>query len=227
VVDEADALEQLYSVESEAFVTERKRLERSLRDEGRGEEAAEIAKLRKPSQPVFLANRLAREQPDLVAQLVEEGERLAAAHEAGDPEQLRAAQRDLAARINALVRSVSGNLSGAIEQRLAVLLRAAASNPATAALLRRGVLSEEVEPAAFDALVGMTLAAPKTRPDREPKPRRARKREPGRVEELERKLAEATKALRQAERELRKAENALGRASRRVAQLTSRLKDAQ
>jgi hypothetical protein len=226
VVDEADAIEQLYSVEPETFVAERKRLERSLRDEGRGEEAAEVAKLRKPSQPVFIANRLAREQPDLVAQLVEDGERLAAAHEAGDPEQLRAAQRDLAGRINALVRTVSGNLSGAIEQRLAVLLRAAASNPATAALLRRGVLSEEVEPAAFDALVGMTLTAPKTPPEREPKPPRARTRKPGRAEELERKLAEATKALRQTERDLRKAENAHERASRRVAQLTAQLEDA-
>ncbi len=38
------------------------------------------------------------EQPDLVAQLVADGEQLAAAHEAGDPEQLRTAQRDLAGR---------------------------------------------------------------------------------------------------------------------------------
>ena len=35
-----DVLEQLYSVEPEQFVAERKRLERSLRGEGRAEEAA-------------------------------------------------------------------------------------------------------------------------------------------------------------------------------------------
>ena len=96
---DSDTLGQLYSVEPDEFVAERKRLERSLRDEGRAEEAAELAKLRKPPQPVFLANRLARQQPDLVGQLIDDGEQLAAAHEAGDPEQLRtAATRPCTAR---------------------------------------------------------------------------------------------------------------------------------
>jgi hypothetical protein len=215
---EPDILGQVYSVEPDEFVAARKRLERSLRDEGRAEEAAEVARLRKPSQPVFLANRLARRQPDLLAQLVEVGEQLAAAHKAGDPEQLRAAQRDLAGRVDALVRS-AGDLSAAIEQRLATLLRAAAANPVAAALLRQGVLSEEVEPAAFDALAGMTLAAPKVRPKREPERKRARERKPARAEELEVKL-------RQAERELRKAEADRERAARRVAQITKQLDDA-
>ena len=208
-------------------MAERKRLERSLRDEGRAEEAAELAKLRKPPQPVFLANRLAREEPDLVGQLIADGEQLAAAHEAGDPEQLRTAQRDLARRVDALVRAAPGDQSDATEQRLAVLLRAAASNPATASLLRRGVLSDEVEPAAFDALAGLTLSPPKTRPKREPKPQPARERKPGRVEELEGKLAEATKALREAERVLRKAEGDHERAARHIAQLAEKLEDAR
>ena len=111
------------------------------------------------------------------------------------------------------------DVSDAIEQRLATLLRAAATNPATATLLRQGVLSEEVEPTAFDALAGMTLAAPKARPKRETKPEPARGRKPGRVEELEGKLAEARKALRQAERDRE-------RAARRVAQLEKQLEDA-
>ena len=106
----SDVLEQLYSVEPEQFVAERKRLERSLRDEGRAEEAAELAKLRKPPQPVFIANRLARWQPDLVAQLLDDGERLAAAHEAGDADQLRAVQRDLVGRVDALVRIAPGTI---------------------------------------------------------------------------------------------------------------------
>jgi hypothetical protein len=221
-----DSLEQLYAVEPDEFVAERKRLEKSLRDKGRAEEAAEVAKLRKPSQPVFLANRLARWQPDLVAQLIDNGEQLAAAHEAGDPEKLRTAQRDLAGRVDALVRIAPGDVSDAIEQRLATLLRAAATNPATAPLLRRGVLSDEVEPTAFDALAGLTLAAPKARPKPKTRPEPPRKRKPGRVEELESRLAEARKALRQAERDLRKAESGHERAERRVAQLEKQLEDA-
>ena len=105
-----EILEQLYAVEPDEFVAERKRLEKSLRDEGRAEEAAEVAELRKPSQPVFLANRLARWQPDLVAQLVDAGERLAAAHKAGDAEQLRTVQRDLAGRVDALIRIVPATI---------------------------------------------------------------------------------------------------------------------
>jgi hypothetical protein len=225
-VADPDILEQLYAVEPEGFVAERKRLERSLRDEGRGEEAAEVAKLRKPSQPVFLANRLARWQPDLVAQLIDDGEQLAAAHEAGDPEKLRTAQRDLTGRVDALVRIAPGDLSGAIEQRLATLLRAAATNPATVPLLRDGVLSEEVEPAAFEALAGMSLAPSKARPKQEHQPKPARERKTGRVKELESKLADATKALRAAEREQRKAATAHERAARRVAELENRLEHA-
>ena len=223
---DSDTLEQLYSVEPDEFVAERKRLEKSLRDEGRAEEAAEVAALRKPSQPVFLANRLARWQPDLVGQLIDDGEQLAAAHEAGDPEKLRTVQRELASRVDALVRIAPGGVSGAIEQRLATLLRAAATSSATAPLLRQGVLSEEIEPAAFDALAGMTLAAPKTRPKRKTKPEPARKREPGRAEELEGKLADARKGLREAERELRKAESDHERAASRVAKLTEQLENA-
>jgi hypothetical protein len=222
---EPDLLEQLFSVEPEDFVAERKRLEKSLRDEGRAGEAAELALLRKPAQPVFLANRLAREKPDLVAQLLEVGERLKAAHETGDSEQLRAAQRDLAGSVDALVRAAPSGLSGAVEQRLAVLLRAAATNPATAALLRRGVLTDEIEPTAFEALAGMALPAPKPRQKQERKPEPVRERSRGRIEELEGKLAEARKALRQAERELRKAETAHERAARRVAQLEQRLEE--
>ena len=224
---EADVLEQLYAVEPDEFVAERKRLEHALREQDRAEEAAELAKVAKPALPVFVANRLSRERPDLVVQLVEDGERLAAAHEAGDAEQLRAVQGDLAGHVNSLVRTAPG-LSDSIEQRLSVLLRAAAINPVTATLLRRGVLSEEVEPTAFDALAGMTLATPKPRQKQEHKPEPARQRKRrGRVEELEGKLAEATKALRQAERELRKAESDRDRAALRVAQLTSRLEDTE
>jgi hypothetical protein len=225
VVVEPDVLKQLYAAEPEEFVAERKRLERSLRDEGRTEEADELAGLRKPPLPVYAANGLARERPDDVAQLISTGERLAAAHGAGDPEELRKAQAELTDRVTTLVRH-SGELSEAVEQRLATLLRAAASNPATAALLRRGVLSEEVEPAAFDALAGMTLAAPKPRPKQERKPEPARERKRGHVEKLEGQLAEATDALREAERELRRAERDHERAARRVAQLTERLEDA-
>jgi hypothetical protein len=232
VVDGPDALEQLYGVEPEQFIAERKRLERSLRDSGRTEEADELAQRKKPPLPVFVANRLARVSPDDIAGLISAGERLTAAHAAGDPAELRKEQAELARRIRTLVQKAEAAagqlLSGAMEQRLAVLLRAAASDPASAGLLRRGVLAEEVEPAAFGALAGISLASPKRRqePDRGADRAFEEKRR-ARVEDLKSELADARDALRRAKRELGKAEAEVKRAERRVAQLADRLDDAR
>jgi hypothetical protein len=207
-----DALEQLYAAGPDEFVAVRKELERALRDEGRTEEANEIAALRKPSAPVFAANRLAREHQDDVAALIDAGDQLVTAHGHGDADALRKAQRELAHRVTTLVRHAE--LSGAMEQRLAVLLRAAASDPDSAAQLRRGALQEEVEPASFDALAGISLAPPKKRPKPERGAERAREKERrARVKELERELANARAELKRAER--------------RVAQLEGRLEDVR
>jgi hypothetical protein len=225
-MDASDALEQLYAVEPEEFVAERKRLERSLRDEGRSEEANEVAALRKPSAPVFAANRLARQHRDDVAELIAAGEQLAAAQERGDADALRKAQRALSEHVSRLVRHAE--LSDAMEQRLAVLLRAAATDPESAASLRRGVLSDEVEPAAFDAVLGMKVAAPKRRAA----PKRTRdeatdRRRRERVEQLEDQLSAARSELRSAERKLGEAERERERAARLIDQLTERLENAR
>jgi hypothetical protein len=222
-----DVLEQLYAAAPDAFVAERKRLERLLREEGRPDEADELAKLRKPAVPVYAANGLARERSDDVAKLIAAGERLAAGHRSGDAEELRGAQRELTERVATLVRGAQ--LSGAMEQRLAVLLRAAATDPDSAKLLRRGVLSEEIEPTAFDALADVKVAKPKSRPaaaKREPSAAEARKRR-RQIEQLEAELSEAKSAARSAERRVATAEKERDRAERRVDQVTERLEKAR
>ena len=221
-----DVLEQLYGAEPDDFVAERKRLERLLRDEGRTEEAAALAKLKKPAVPVYAANRLARERAHDVAKLIAAGERLAGAHESGDADELRGAQRELTDSVSALVREAG--ISDAMEHRLGVLLRAAAIDPESAELLRRGVLADEVEPAAFDALAGMKIAKPK-RPaaaKREQSAATERKRRE-QIGELEGELAEARRDLRTAERTLAEAAKERDRAERRVDQLTARLERAR
>jgi chromosome segregation ATPase len=225
VASESDALEQLYAAAPEEFVSERKRLERSLRDEGRAQDADELAGLRKPPLPVFAANRLARERAEDIAKLIEAGERLASGHRAADAEELRGAQRELTDCVATLVRHAQ--LSGAMEQRLAVLLRAAASDPDSAKQLRRGVLAEELEPATFDALAGMAVKAPKPRaaPKRE-RNEAAERRRRERIEQLEAQLSDARHALRDAERRLAEAERERKRASRLIDQLSERLEES-
>lgn len=224
-----DALEHLYAVEPEDFVAERKRLERELRDQGRTDEAVEVAGRRKPTLPVFAANRLALRRRAEVGKLLDTAERLAEAHESGNREALRDAQVELNERIRSLVNDAEDAagrpLSEAAEQRLATLLRAAAVDAEVAPLLRRGVLAEELEPAGFDALAGLSLAAP---PRREASPRetaRARRdaERQAKVERIERDLADARRALRDAEDELTAAERQAERARRRVAGLEDEL----
>jgi hypothetical protein len=228
---EDDALERLYSVDPDEFVAERKRLERELRDRGDAEAAADIAGRRKPTLPVFTANRLARTRAADVGKLIDAAQRIAAAHESGEREQLREAQTELAERLRDLVQDAAEaagrQLSDAAEQRLASLLRAAAVDPDAAPLLRRGVLAEELEPAGFETLAGLSLAtAPKRAAsgrETDAQARRQAERD-AKVAELERDLADARGALRDAEKELTAAERQAERARRRVAELEERLK---
>ena len=222
MANEPDVLEQLYAAEPGQFVAERTRLERELRDAGRAAEADDLAARPKPAVPVFAANRLARDEEDDVAGLIAAGERLSAAHEAGDPGALRTEQADLARRVAGLVQKAQ--VSDAMEQRLAVLLRTAAGDPDSADLLRRGVLSEELEPAAFGALAGLSLAPQKKRPAAPKADRATEKKRDARVEELRSELEGARDELRRAKREREKAEADVERAERRVAQLERRLR---
>ncbi|HEU0303805.1 MAG TPA: hypothetical protein VFR32_04415 [Gaiellaceae bacterium] len=210
--DQPNALDQLYAAEPEQFIAERKRLERELRDAGRADEADELAARPKPTVPVFAANRLAREHSSDVTALISAAGRLTAAHEQGDADALRKEQAELARQVAGLVRAAQ--LSEPMEQRLAILLRTGASDPGSADLLLRGVLSEELEPAAFGALAGVSLPPRKERPKaarQEDRAREGKRRE--QVRELEKQLTEARAELKRAER--------------RVAQLTDRLEKAR
>jgi hypothetical protein len=226
-----DPLQQLYGVDLDEFVAERKRLVQSLREEGRPREAEDVAARRKPPLPAFLANRLARSRPRETAELIGAAERLAKAH-AGSAGDLRDAQERFRNALRKLVEGLADvanrSVSDAVEQRLIATLRAASVDPDMAALLRRGVLADEVDPAGFDALAGIPLkrrpesAATKPpgdsgRSGRADASRRARRAG------LQSELAEATKELRSAERAVSTAERERNRKARRVSDLEERL----
>jgi hypothetical protein len=229
-------LERLYAADPEQFVPERNRLVRELRDEGRDAEAREVAVLRKPPLPAFLANRLAHEQPHEMRALIDAAEKLSAAHRAGDAAKLRKAQAEHNDALRALVATASQAsgkpVSDAVEQRLATTLRAASVDPDTASLLVRGVLPSEVDPAGFDALAGMPVkhARARAKSGRTASSGRAERAESARrarTERLESQLADANDELRSAERQLEAAERAAERARRRVADLEERLERAR
>jgi hypothetical protein len=224
-----DVLAELYSAPLEDFVARRTALARALRKEGRDDEAGEVAAAKKPTLPAYLANRLAHDRPREIAALLDIAEKLAKAHGSGDAEKLRAAQRDLAEHVRELVAiapEVAGRaVSDSVGQRLAETLRAAATDPEAANLLRRGVLREEVETSGFEALAGVKLAAPKPlRKGASAEARAPRKpHHDARSERLEKELSEARREVRSAESALAAAERDVARARKRVSDLEARL----
>lgn len=225
-----DPIAELYAAAPEEFVARRTKLARRLRDEGREAESKEVASLRKPTLPAYLANRLAHDRPRDVSALLAAAEKLGKAHGSGDAGKLQSAQNELGERVRDLVTlapDVSGQaVSESVGQRLAETLRAAATDPDAAALLRRGVLQEEVETSGFEALAGLTLTRakhPATSTSKDASPRGSRARADARVEQLRKDLQAARRELQSAESAAKTAEREAVRARRRVSDLEARL----
>src|SRR5690242_6778159 len=110
-----EELDRLYELPLGEFTAARDEAAKRLRAEGRRDLADEVKRLRRPTLPVWLANRLAHERELDVKRLLNAGEALAASQTGGSAdefaearhdeqhalERLAAAVRELAARENA------------------------------------------------------------------------------------------------------------------------------
>jgi hypothetical protein len=240
-----DAAGRLYGLPLEDFTRERDALARELRREKQRDTAAAIAKLAKPSQAAWIANQLAREQRDLVDDLLAAGEALREAQEAALAGKGAAALRDAGAAERAAVDALMNAAkelrpggrrpSEATLERLRNTLHASAANEDVRAALATGRLVEDAEAtAAYGLLDAAALAVePPARPARqraakagEPRSggrrKAAREESPAEREAAEREAAERAAAEREAaerERERRQqleAELREARAERRA-----------
>ena len=215
VADElGEELDRLYELPPAEFTAARDEAAKRLRAEGRRELADEVKRLRKPTLPVWLANRLAHERELDVKRLLKAGEALGVSQAAGSAEDFAAARREeqhALERLAAAARDLAGRegASAPAIDRAVQTLRAAALTAEGRELLERGRLTEELEPPGFDALTGLPAARPATRKQTEPKDDRGERRRAleaarERVKTLragERERAkEARKAAREAER---------------------------
>lgn len=111
-----DALDELYGALPAEFVLTRARLERTLRDAGDGDAAAELRRRRRPHLAAWAVNRLARDHPDAVAALLRATDALAAAQSElmrGDgSEEWRAAARARQELVDTLVGQALSGLRG-------------------------------------------------------------------------------------------------------------------
>lgn len=149
-VHEIDGVDDLYALEPAEFTAARNALVRALKADGRKDDAALVAALRKPPTTAWALNQVARTDPDLVDDALEAGAALRAATDAamaGDPGALREATAADRAASGALVAAARERLAGAggagADTRLAATIRAAVLDDDVAADLRRGTLTAD------------------------------------------------------------------------------------
>jgi len=133
-------IDRLYGLDRDAFVAERDAAAKRLRREGDREGAERLRALRKPTVAAWAVNRLARDRPQDVGNL------LSSVDELG----LDAAQRIL---------EEADSASAATVERVRETLHAVSVDPQARELLRTGRLDRERQPGGLDAL-GLAGAVP-------------------------------------------------------------------
>lgn len=233
-------VEALYGLPLDEFTKARDALAREKRQAGEKAIAEEVKRAKKPSVIAWAANHLARHHADDVEHLLETGARLRraqmAALEGGDPSELRDASRVEAGEVRALAalgRSLLADSGRAgspdQEERLAATLRAAAVDPVGGEQLRRGVLTEELNPAGFgfgtatddlDLEAALSASVTPWKRTKEDKAREADER--ARAEAEAEATAAEQKRQRERQAELQKARALAGRLAKDAAEAEGR-----
>ena len=229
---ELDAeLDRLYDAALSEFVAARDELVKRLRGEGQREEADQVKALRKPSVAAWLVNRLARERELDVQRLLNAGETLRKAQvEASDDfaEARRDEQRALQ-RLADGAREIAereGTGQTAVAQATQTL-RAASVTDEGRELLKRGRLTEELEPPGFEALTGLVPAKPRKRPAKtREEPQQPTKQARARVRKLRQAEQKADATARAAERDAERAETEAARLRERASKARARAEAA-
>lgn len=229
-------LDALFAKPLEDFTKARNDLATRLRKAHQAEAAAEVRGLKKPTLVAWTANKLARAQPKLVAELVDAGRHLhdvqqrALSGRASSDDVAQAATREREA-IRSLLAAARDDLgtraSGNTLERLSQTFRTAAVDPAASSLLLAGRLTEELRAVGFGSLEAVE---PRRRAD----PAAARSALRARLTELRaeaRRLAaearESDKAAREAERAAAKLREEAGRKAADAEQAAAELAAAE
>lgn len=242
--------DDLYELDPEEFTAARDRLVRELKKTDK-DEAARVAKLRRPTVAAWGINVVARTHPKAVAALLKAGDRLRAAQEKalrGDAGALRKAteeRRRAVADVADLVAEVLGERASAQAGAVSATLEAATVDPDVAELVEAGRLDKERSAAAagfgFGEVGDWTPPPPRAakkaagKAAKEERPalrvvdkpagKRPPKDEPD--DKLARQLREATAESKQRAAELHDAELAVRRLKQELADATKALRDAR
>ena len=157
-------VKQLYQVPPDRFVAERTRLVKEAKDSG-DKDAAAIGRLRRPAASAWALSRLAADDPDAVDELLSANEHLRSAMAGGgqgggerfrqaSDERLRVVSR-LTGRAGAILEGADIRAGRSLLERIEATLMATATDEAGAALLKRGVLDQDLAGGGFADLLGL------------------------------------------------------------------------
>jgi hypothetical protein len=238
----------LYGLPLDRFVPERGALAKELRQEGRREQAAEVAGLRKPSVAAWAVNQLIRTQSQAVAELFDAGDALQHAHSrllagGGDGASLREALARERTAVDELVEKARGLLSSeghglaqATIDRVSETLHAAALDPDARAQVEDGCIHRELRHIGLGAgeassAPGSATAQAKSRTPRKAAGRARSTKASAAAERGDRERAKRMAAARKAEADARRvaqrAARELQAAEQRRARASEALDDAE
>jgi hypothetical protein len=218
-----DVEDRLYGSDLDEFVKERTAAARELRGDGRRGDAAAVAKLPKPSVAAWIVNRVARDEPGLVSDLLDAGAGLRDVQlAAGSAADLRAAAEGQEAALRVVMRAAErvatgrGAATAGTLDRVRETLHAAALDAGLAEQVRRGVLVREQRAVGFPLGVAVPVerrrapAARAARTERTaPPPRRRDEVAAKRVQRATAAAEAAREDLSNAEADLSQARKAL------------------
>ena len=234
-------VERLYGLDLDEFIPARDATARRLRGDGRREEADLVKALRKPSNPAWVVNRLARAEPKVVGELLAAGGRLRDVQLGGAAGgDLRKAMDDERRALDRAMRNAEeiathAKLASRVTlDRVRETLHLAALDPGVGAEVEQGVLVKEGRATGFTDLA---VFAPSPAPSRKAAPEKPAAAERAAAREQERRekavakacnrLAAAEKQLAAAERDAEAARAALEKAERRAVKARGVRDDAQ
>lgn len=207
------ALDELYGVDLDDFISTRTRLTKELKGAGAKEAAAAFAGARKPVVSAWTINQLARRRRKDVDLLLDAGHRLRQAQssvlrgeDSGDFAAARSTERAVVARLLETARALlaeRGAVSDSVLEQISETLRAGAVSDDGRELIARGRLERPFAGEGFEILTALVPPAGTPQPNPQAE-RRDSQREAVRAAKAS--LREAEKGEREREREASAAE---------------------
>jgi len=233
-VDLESVADKLYALPRDEFTAARNTAAKQAREQGDRELADRIAALRRPSTAAWVANLLAREQPDEIRALVELGDGLRDAQRRLQGDELRrlSAQRHqlvhgLVQQAQALARAAGHPASDAVTRELSDTFTAAVNSSAAAQALAGGRLTSALNPAdaATELFAAAATATPSVQGDGRPKGGHEQLRQD--LDRVRQEATQADAAREAAHRALTHVDQAAGDAATALQELRARLDDAE